>query len=273
MNDQATELRRLARQAHAAGGVADCARARVIAVAGGKGGVGTTTIAVNLAVMLARQQHRTVLADVSAAGSDATALCRQAGRSAMDDVMTDARDIAEILEPGPAGVQVLPRPWPASEPWPTSETAQQRLVEQLHSLGPIADFVIVDAGNTPTPIARRLCQACDRVLLVATPALASIVNAYAAVKGLALFNGLVRVDTVVNMAPTEAVADDVHARLALACRRFLAIESRTAGHVCYANQVEEAGQRGEPFVVASPRSCASRQIAQLAARLVGSCEI
>jgi len=264
MSDQATELRRLANAAQAAGATEGCPRPRLVAVAGGKGGVGTTTIAVNLAVLLARQGHRTVLADVGSTGADTVIFCRLPGRHTVADVLAGRRSVAETLEPGPGGVQVLSGPWGSHEAWHSAASAQDQLIEQFLNLGQIADFFVVDAGNTPTRIARRLWQASDLVFLVSTPELASVMNAYAAVKVLAAANDPISIRTVVNMAPSAAAADDVHARLALACRRFLGIGSQAAGSLGYAAQVAEAGRRGRPFVLASPGCPASRQVQQLA---------
>jgi len=68
---------------------------------------------------------------------------------------------------------------------------------------------------------------------------------------------------VVNMALSASAADEVHARLALACRRFLGIGLRAAGWLAYAANVAEAGRRGQPFVLVSPGCRASRQLEQL----------
>ncbi len=240
-----------------------------MAVAGGKGGVGTTTIAVNLAVTLASRRHRTVLADLSPSGSGAAPLDHFAGGWTAAEGLDGRRALAEVLEPGPGGVLVLPASWASGAGWPTAEPSEQGLIEQFHGLGPIADYVVVDAGNTPTSLARRLCQSSEKLLLLATPALPSIMNAYAMVKGLARTSGLPTIGTVVNMAPAESVADDIHNRLATACRRFLGVASQPAGYVPYASQIEQMGGRGGPFVLAAPGGLASRQIAQLASWVEG----
>ena len=65
MHDQADELRELVRRAALENSWVSTAVPRLIVVSGGKGGVGTTTVAVNLAVALAAQGHRTVLVDAN----------------------------------------------------------------------------------------------------------------------------------------------------------------------------------------------------------------
>jgi flagellar biosynthesis protein FlhG len=225
--------------------------------------VGTTTIAVNLAVALTQRDRRTVLADMSPGGSDASILCGLSAQRAVVSSPSDRQNFADLLEHGPCGVRVLAGPWSNGEMRTSASPAEDRVTEELRRLGPVADLLIFDAGNSPSRIARRIWHAADLVLLVATPELASVMNAYAAVKALAAADRPAEIFTVANMAPTAAVADDIHARLSLACRRFLGIRLRPAGFVPPASHIEEAGRRGEPFVLASPGCPACRQIEHL----------
>ena len=82
------------------------ARPRRIVVFGGKGGVGTTTIAVNLAVALAQQGQRSLLCD--AAGGDVALQCRLSRGTRWPTCWPETATLAQVLQPGPAGVQVLP---------------------------------------------------------------------------------------------------------------------------------------------------------------------
>ncbi len=267
MSDQATELRRLASTAQTAEPIRQRLKPRLVVVAGGKGGVGTTTIAVNVAVLLAKQGRRTVLADVGANGADTVIFCRVPGRHTVADVLAGRRTVEEALEPGPEGLKVLSGPWGSREIWHSAAAAQDQLVEQFHDLGQIAEFLVVDAGNSPTRVARCLWHVADHALLVSTSELASVMSAYAAVKTFASANTPPLLHTVVNMVPGSNVADDVHARIALACRRFLGVRFRAAGFLDRAKEVAEASRRGQPFVLASPACRAARQIEDLA-RLV-----
>jgi len=231
--------------------------------------VGTTTIAVNLAVALAQAGRRAALADLSPSGRDAAALCGLDRRRTQIGGRTNESPIAGLLEPGAGGVRVLAGGWSPEAPW-TSPEAEDRLLDGVASLGPMVDFVVVDAGNSPGRGARRLWRAADAILLVVTPELTSVMNAYAAVKSLAPHDGPPEMFSVVSRAPAADVAADIHARLAQACRRFLGIRLRFAGYVPPAIEIEEAGRRGEPVVLASPASSACRQIVAVSREIAGS---
>jgi len=266
--DQATELRRLVREAAPAVFGRGCARPRLVAVAGGAGGIGTTTLAVNLAVALAQAGRRTILADASLAGRDAAALCGlDCRRGAIDRPIGESK-LADLIQPGPGGLRILAKSEVNETPW-RSFPIENCLLDHLATLSSMADWVVVDAGNSPGQQSRRLWRAADALLLVATPEPSSIMNAYAAVKALAPQETPPELFSVISRAPAAA-AEEIHARLAQACRRFLGIRLRHAGYVPVAIEIAEAGRRGEPFILASPASLASRQILAISRRIASN---
>src|SRR5688572_26812793 len=102
--DQANDLRNLV--LHAVRGVGpspDVPPPKIVVVAGGKGGVGTTTVAVNLAAALAREGRRVVLADADFAGPNVAELCGVDGAYGAADVLAGRRTVHEVLLRGPIG--------------------------------------------------------------------------------------------------------------------------------------------------------------------------
>ena len=258
--DQATELRALVHRSAPACAPA-ATRPQQIVVFGGKGGVGTTTIAVNLAVALAQQGKRSLLCD--AAGGDVALQCRLEPRHTLADALDGKRPLAEVLHPGPAGVQVLhgsrePACWDE-----TAEHAWNRLMTQLNSLSPRPEVVVIDAGSRLDGLARQLWQAADRVLLIAGVEAAAIMDAYAAIKLLTDPARPASIGLVVNRA-NRPVADEVQQRLVRACRRFLGLPLRSVGYVPEETAAAQCAARGEPLVLAVPASPASLCLRQVA---------
>lgn len=111
MADQANDLRNLVLRASRPSPTAS-QPPKLVVVTGGKGGVGTTTIAVNLAISLARDGRRVVLVDADLDGADAGTLCRvDEPSSTVADILSGRLSVHEALELGPAGIQVLPGAW------------------------------------------------------------------------------------------------------------------------------------------------------------------
>jgi flagellar biosynthesis protein FlhG len=272
MPDQATELRQLVR--------IDAQHARpragslpqLIAVAGGKGGVGTTTLAVNLATALARGGRATVLVDAHLEGADVASLCPVDERYTIHDLLAGTHSIHEVLCRGPGGVQLVPGGWGTGRLVEWSPPAQERLIASLRGLHPHAEFVVLDIGSGRTRIERRFWHAADKVLLVATPDPNAITNAYAAIKVLAEGDPGLPIYSLINLAPADE-ADDVHARLAQACQRFLGMRLLAAGHLQADSHVAAASRARQPFALSAPQSEAARLIELAAERITAAAPI
>lgn len=269
MHDQASELRQLVKQGDTIASVAPSEPpSKLLVLTGGKGGVGTTTIAVNLAVALARGGQRTVLVDADPQGGDAAVLCGVEERYTLADVLDAQRTLDEALRPGPGGLRVLPAAWARSDVSEAPAAAHQRLIAALKGLGTQADSIVVDAGNGLSRPLRQFWQAADLVLVVSTPEPASVMDAYASIKVLASNDDSTPICTLVNMADGRSSADEVHTRLAQACRRFLAMQVGGVGYVCRDPLVAEAGRAGEPLVIRAPNCRSARHIRRLAGTVI-----
>ena len=263
MPDQAAELRKLMLSAPHESLAGSGAPPRLIVLSGARNGVGTTTIAVNLAVALADQGARVVLVDADMQRADIARLCGIADSKGVAEVLGARRDIHEVLMRGPAGIQVAPG---AANGY--SEKSQYRLLRQLKSLGRHAEWVLLDAGRGSPEVARRFWQAADDVLLIATPDSATVMDAYASFKSLLVDSVQSRLRLVVNQATDAVEAQDVHLRIDQSCRRFLGREVRLAGHVPADGTVAEAARRQRPVLMADANCRATQALVQLAARLV-----
>ncbi len=264
--DQAHDLRRLVQQAKDAAPPQASVR-RLIALAGAKGGVGTTTLALNLALVLADRGHSAVLVDADSEGPGVAALCRLRERAVLADVLAARRTVAESLEPGPAGLLVLPggaiRDRLAGEVPPDP----QRLIQPLRTLGPAGGVGVVDSGNGAGRWAESFRRSADVVLIVTTPDSAAVLGAYAAVKRLTDGREHPQVKLVVNMAGTREASQATHARLARACRRFMGFSLDLLGHVPPDPAVPEAAEAQHPLVLAARHGPAARAIRRLAGKL------
>jgi flagellar biosynthesis protein FlhG len=265
MHDQADELRALARQWAAA---EPKPTPRKIVVSAGKGGVGTTTIAVNLAVALGRQGARTILVDADLNRADVALLCGIESRDTIADVLSGRRTVHEVLQPGPGGIQVVPGIWsPGSIP-DCSPSAQQRLLHELDQLSRHADIIVLDVGSGSNHVVRRFWQAAEQVLLVTTAEAVSTMDAYAAVKLFLNETAQVAVRTVVNQAPDTDAGLGVHARIAQACQRFLGVKVGRRGTLPWDPAVAIAAQAGKPLVIDCPAAPAAQEIERMAERLL-----
>lgn len=264
--DQANDLRNLVLRAVRGVGAHDAPPPKLIVVAGGKGGVGTTTVAVNVAASLARDGHRVVLVDADFAGPNVAEMCGLDGAYGAADVLAGRRTVHEVLLRGPIGIQVLPANRAHVELADCTPQAQERLLTQLHSLGAHADYVLIDAGSGSSRIMRRFWEAADGVLLVMHPDSVSVMDAYALVKLVCNENPPpAPIAAVVNGVDDES--SDVLERLSRACRRFLGFTVVGAGNVPRDAAVAQASADGRPIVLHAPQGSITSSFEHLAAEL------
>jgi flagellar biosynthesis protein FlhG len=269
MLDQASQLRRLVLQSGRALADGDSQTPRTLVVSGGKVGLGSTTLAVNLAVALATHGARTVLIDADLYRADVAAHCGLAETVTIADVLLGRRDIHEALQRGPGGMQVIAGTRTAEARNACSDRALHRFLGQIQSLGRHADFVLIDTGNGPSEPTIRLWQAAQDVLLVTTPDAVAVMDTYATVKTLLSRSAIQSpLRLVVNRADSEEVATDVHRRIDHSCHRFLGLSLPLAGSIPSDPAALAALRRGQPMVLSRPESKLTRGIEQLAERLL-----
>lgn len=274
MIDQATELRKLVLRAMRAQPITAGPPPRLVVLTGGKGGVGVTTVAVNLAVALAEQGSRVVIVDADMHRSDVATLCGLSDYQTGTNLLEASRDIHEVLHPGPAGIQILPglRVHGLNEPGlgkhSAGEISFERLQRQLATLGRHADIVILDLGSASGELIRRFSSTADEVLLVTTPDSVAVMDAYTRIKTDLALASQRSLRLVVNLTASASQADDVHHRIDSSSQKFLNAAIAFAGHVPKDEAVSRGAARSIPFVRGEPMASASRAIDKLASLLL-----
>lgn len=268
MGDQAAELRNLVSQTAREITPPAGPRPRLIVFTGGKGGVGVTTLAVNIAIHLVDQGLRVVLIDADLYRADVATMCRLPERGHVGDILAARRDIHEVLERGPGGVLVVPGVWAPDHEIPFSQHAQHRLLRQIYSLGRHADLVLIDVGCASVEAVQRFWHSSDEVVLVTTPDAVSVMDCYATLKS-ALASGaapeLIRL--TVNQAQSSSQATDVHRRIDQSARRFLQRTVGFLGHVPLDPLAARGTLRTQPIALEAPASAAAKAMGGLATAL------
>ena len=262
MLDQAQRLRELAR--------APRRRARVVAVTSGKGGVGKTNLAVNLAVAAAVAGRRVTLLDVDLGLANVDILMNLSPRYTLAHVLAGGRSLAEIVTAGPGGVRVVPGASGVPRLADLDQSGREDLLRELGELEEGADLLILDTGAGISRNVVAFAAAADEVLVVTTPEPTSVLDAFSTIKVLSREEALGRVRLVVNQCATRTEAEAVSRRVSGACRQFLGLPVDRMGYVISDYHVGEAVRRRQPLVLAFPDAPSSRCIRTLAGLLAGA---
>ena len=259
MNDQAEKLRLMVRK--------NTRTARVIAVTSGKGGVGKTNVAANLAICLAASGREVVLLDADLGLANIDVILNLRTRRTLADVIESGRSIDEVIVPGPGGIRVIPGASGLVQLSDLTEFQRQRLIQEIGALEHQADFIIVDTGAGITRDVLAFCEAADHTVVVTTPEPTSITDAYAMIKRLSRTRQCARVSLLVNMTASRTEAKKVFQRLSAAGSRFLDAALYDAGYILRDEHVAQAVRQREPLVLAYPRCQASYCLLALAGKL------
>ena len=271
--DQATHLRSLMRDQRMAdpapirGATAPVHRASVIAITSGKGGVGKTNVAVNLAIQLASAGKSVVLLDADLGLANADVLCNIDLPANLSHVISRRKDLNEVLVKAPGGFSLIGGASGLARMADLTDGDRQRIVAAMGELEASNDVILIDTGAGISPNVLAFTRAADHVLVVTTPEPTAITDAYAVVKVISRDNAERRVSLLVNQAHNPAEARVVHERIAKVARQFLSVRLYDAGFIPADEQVSLAVRKRLPFVLSAPRSPASLAVAQLAMRL------
>lgn len=244
----------------------DPAAALTVAVISGKGGVGKTNIAVNLAVCLRARGLDVALVDLDLGLANADVLLGADPDCDLRDVLARRRGLADALAPAAGGVRFATAALGATGA-ASNDIERARLCALLGQVN--GEVVLYDCAAGIDANVMTFARAADVVVVVTTPEPTALTDAYAAVKTLFRegYDGSVRV--LVNMVETRAEAREVCRRLTEACEKFLHLAIADAGYVLHDTHVELAVRQRSPFTIAYPRCSASICAAAVAARLVG----
>ncbi len=164
--DQAEQLRKIIKA-----GTADLnrPRARVITVTSGKGGVGKSNTAINLAVQFQKQGKRVIILDADFGLANIEIMFGAVPKYNLSDVIYHGKTIREIITPGPLDVGFISGGSGIAGLSNLSRDTLTYIVQKLSELDSIADIIIIDTGAGVSDAVMEFLVASGEILLVATP--------------------------------------------------------------------------------------------------------
>jgi flagellar biosynthesis protein FlhG len=234
---------------------------RAIAVSGGKGGVGKSTIALNLAIAYSQSGARTLMVDTDLGMADLNLLLGVAPERSVLDVL-GGTPVEEVLVSA-HGIHLLPALNGSYLLSTIGPAAQQRILDAVASLAATFDTAIVDVAAGIGQVQTAFAGATADTIVVVNPEPLSMADAYASLKVLATEQKVPRAFLVPNRVTSRAQAEELVARLTALVDRFLDLELVALPHIPSDPKVAEAAQIGVPLLVHAPESPAARAIRHL----------
>lgn len=238
-----------------------------LAVTSGKGGVGKTSLAVNLALALAQMGERTCLVDGDLGLANVDVLLNLHPRHTLRDVVTEGLTLDEAVVQGPAGLEVIPAASGVEALANLDGARRSSLVARLQRHSGRTDLTILDTGAGLSRTVVALTLAADEILLVTTPEPTAITDAYAMLKVLTQRRADAPVRLVVNLVEHAAQAREIHGHLERIAQRFLKRAVPLAGWIPRDACVERAVREQRPLILYFPHARAAEAVRGIAERL------
>lgn len=250
----------------AAPGIVPAHGVQVIAVTGGKGGVGKSTVSVNLATAFAQAGRRTLLLDGDLGLANADVLLGITPRHTLAHVLCGERSLEEVIVQAPQGFGVVPAASGIARLAALGEVEHVGLVRAFSSLGEELDVLVVDTPAGIAPGVLQLAQAAQHVVIVVCDEPASITDAYALVKVLSRNHGVGRFQVLANMVRQPGAGERLFATLNRVTTKFLDVTLEFAGEVPEDPWLRKSIREQQPVLAAYPASPSARALRQFAGR-------
>lgn len=242
--------------------------AKVITVTSGKGGVGKTSLSVNLAIWLSRMGKRVVIFDADFGLANIEIMLGIRPKYNLADLMYRGKKIEDIITYGPEGVGFISGGSGINELTNLSREQVFSLIQKLDELDQMADVILVDTGAGISDTVLEFVAASEEVVLVATPEPTSITDAYALMKTLNRRNSQKSEETVVKIVANQvregSEADELFEKMGMVVEKFLDIKVEFLGSIPYDRNMQKAVMRQVPVTISRPEGEAARAVRRIA---------
>ncbi len=240
---------------------------QVIAITGGKGGVGKTNIAVNLGVSMSREGLDVLLLDADLGLANVDVVLGMSVKHTLADVIAGREKLADVVVRGPEGLRIVPAASGVASITDLDQDTQTNLVRSFSEQIDPPDVLIVDTGAGIDTTVQTFASACKTVVVVVCDEPASLTDAYALMKVLRNERGVRRFEILANQVDTPAQGRQVYDRLTTVSDKYLDVELGYLGAVPSDAYLRRAVQERVALVSMYPRAPAAVAIRDIGRRL------
>lgn len=251
--------------------------AKVITVTSGKGGVGKTSISINLAMQLASMGKRVIIIDADIGLANVEVMLGIKPKYDLGDLMYGKKNLSDILTSGPMGISFISGGTGINELNNLSHEQILSMTSRLYELDEMADYIIVDTGAGISDIGMQFIKASSEVYVVVTPEPTSITDAYAVIKSLNTQRDNIsehtKIKMISNRVASEKEGEVLYEKLSGVVKKFLEIDYGYFGTVVQDSNVSKSILNQQAMSIVYPNTPAVRCLRKLAQKLDNQQEI
>ena len=252
-------------------------RARILAITSGKGGVGKTFLAANLAAALARRGERVLVLDADLGLANLDVVLNLHPKVTLHDVFTGKVSLEDAILPAPCGFSVLLAGSGLVEYSRLTPEVREKLVQIIETVTPRFDHILIDTGAGISDVVLYAVSLADAVLVISTPEPTSMTDAYAMIKVLATQQKRRAIRLVINQVGRVGDGRAIRNQLQLVVDKFVApqlapesgsLKLDLIGEVPDDSAVRAAVVKRKLLLAIQPGCAAAQAIEAIATKLV-----
>ncbi len=247
--------------------------ARVLAVTSGKGGVGKSNTAINLAIQFRKMGMRVIILDADFGLANIEIMFGTVPRHNLCDLIYQGKSIRDIITWGPMDVGFISGGSGIAGMFNLSWDYLNYIIRNLKELDSLADIIIVDTGAGISEAVLEFLVASGEILLVTTPEPTSITDSYSLLKALYRHPRFREADTKVKMVANRVDREEegrvLFNKLNSVVTKYLKIPMTYLGSIPQDIQLSRAVMQQSPVSLENPGAKSSKAYERIAARLLG----
>ncbi|NLB28807.1 MAG: MinD/ParA family protein [Clostridiales bacterium] len=241
---------------------------KIATVASGKGGVGKSSLCVNIAIALSALGYRVLVVDADFGLANIDVMLGVSAKYNMGHLIRGERTIAEIIQEGHNGVRFISGGSGVFELLQMDENSLRLIMRDLIGLNDPADVILFDAGAGINDHLLQLIEASTETIIITTPEPTSILDAYALVKTIVGDVGQRNLRLIMNKCESRKEAQTAVEGFAQVIRRHLRLEIKPLGYVLYDRDVVNSIKSQTPVMISDPGGATSKNILDITRTLM-----
>ena len=241
---------------------------QILVLTSGKGGVGKTSMSINLAILLRQLNMNVLLIDADVHLGNVDLLLGIRPDKTVRDVILGEMDIHSIIIKGPKDIDVMPASSAIPDLLDVEDQVIRRLSNAFAQFEHKYDAVVVDTGSGISRNVISFVLGADKVVVVVTPDPASIADAYGIIKVIRKNQPEMPIMLIANMVSSDDEGESLFKKMNLIVQRFLDGSIYYGGAVMKNTLAAESVRRQQPIVLEHPNSIVSNSLKLITRRLL-----